>query len=138
MKKIKKNTTAAARKPQKPQKTILEFYYMIPDEVTAKELTETVTCVKAEDVDVWPELNLMEVVLESDSLILQDSREDFTDPADLAFIEGYQIKSIFSVSYGQSDQATACRILKQMMEARGGFICSDTENFEPMWTKESI
>ncbi len=135
MKKIKKNTATSAKKPQK---TILEFYYMIPDEVTAKDLTKTVTVVKEEAMDVWPDLNLMEVVLDSDSLILQDSRESFMDPLDLAFIEAHHIKSVFSVSYEQSDREMACRILKQMMEAKGGLICSDTENFEPMWTKDTI
>ena len=135
MKKIKKSTVIAAKKPQKK---IMEFYYMIPEDVTAKDLTKTVTCVDEESVDVWPELNLMEVVLDTDSLILQDGRECFIDPLDLTFIKEHRIKSIFSVSYEQSDKETACRILKQMMEARGGFICSDTETFEPIWTKDTI
>ena len=28
--------------------------------------------------------------------------------------------------------------IKEILEAKGGFICSDTEDFEPMFTAETI
>lgn len=135
MKKIKKSTIVQAKAAAK---RILEFYYMIPDEVTAKELTRTVRCVPEEAVDVWPELNLMEVVLEQDSLILQDGRECFVDPLDLKFIQYHQIRSIYAVSYAEADGLLARKALKDMMMAKGGFVCSDTDDFRPMWTAETI
>lgn len=76
MKKIKKSTIVEA---QKRKKKILEFYYMTPEKTDARELTRLITSVDEEKVDVWPELNLMEVVLDSDSLIFQDGRECFVD-----------------------------------------------------------
>lgn len=76
MKKIKKSTIVEA---QKRKKKIVEFYYMTPEKTDAKELTRFITSVDEEKVDVWPELNLMEVVLDSDSLIFQDGRECFVD-----------------------------------------------------------
>ncbi|HIU02120.1 MAG TPA: hypothetical protein IAB63_02570 [Candidatus Onthocola gallistercoris] len=135
MKKIKKSTIVKAKQASKH---ILEFYYMIPAVVTAKELTRTVRCVEEEAVDIWPELNLMEVVLEHDSLILQDGRECFIDPLDLEFIEENHIQSIFAVSYEEADEAMARKALKDMMTEKGGFLCSDTEDFTPMWTAETI
>ena len=72
MKKIKKSTIVEA---QKRKKKIVEFYYMTPEKTDAKELTRFITSMGEEKVDVWPELNLMEVVLDSDSLIFQDGRE---------------------------------------------------------------
>ena len=96
MKKIKKSTIVEA---QKRKKKIVEFYYMTPEKTDAKELTRFITSVDEEKVDVWPELNLMEVVLDSDSLIFQDGRECFVDPLDLEFIEERKIQSIYVVSY---------------------------------------
>ena len=134
-KKISKNTIMEA---QKRKKNILEFYYMTPEQTDAKELTMLIHSVDEEKVDVWPELNLMEVVLDSDSLIFQDGRECFVDPLDLQFIEEHHIKSIYVVSYEEGDSVKARQVIKEILEAKGGFICSDTEDFEPMFTAETI
>lgn len=134
-KKINKNTIMEA---QKRKKNILEFYYMTPEQTDAKELTMFIHSVDEEKVDVWPELNLLEVVLDSDSLIFQDGRECFVDPLDLQFIEEHNIKSIYVVSYEEGDSVKARQVIKEILETKGGFICSDTEDFEPMFTAETI
>ena len=123
---------------QKRKKNILEFYYMTPEQTDAKELTMLIHSVDEEKVDVWQELNLLEVVLDSDSLIFQDGRECFVDPLDLQFIEEHNIKSIYVVSYEEGDSVKARQVIKEILEAKGGFICSDTEDFEPMFTAETI
>lgn len=135
MKKIKKNAIVEA---QKRKKKILEFYYMTPEKTDARELMSLVKSVDEEKVDIWPELNLMEVVLDSDSLIFQDGRECFIDPLDLEFIEEKKIQSIYVVSYEEGDSMKARAVIKEIMEAKGGFFCSDTEDFEPMYTADTI
>ncbi|MDD3220856.1 MAG: hypothetical protein EOM34_12105 [Clostridia bacterium] len=134
-KKIKKSTIAEA---QKRRKNILEFYYMTPEDTDAKELTGLIKSVEEEKVDVWPALNLMEVVLDNDSLIFQDGRECFIDPLDQEFIEKHQIKMIYAVSYEEEDSAKARRVIRDIMEVKGGFLCSDTEDFEPIYDLKSI
>ena len=76
--------------------------------------------------------------LYSDSLIFQDGRECFVDPLDLQFIEEHNIKSIYVVSYEEGDSVKARQVIKEILEAKGGFICSDTEDFEPVFTAETI
>lgn len=133
--KIKK--VKAVEAPKK-KKQILEYYYMTPEQVDAKEMTTMIHSVDEEKVDVWPELNLMEVVLDSDSLIFQDGRECFVDPLDLEFLEEHKIQSIFVVSYEEGDTVKARKIIKEILDVKGGFICSDTEDFQPMYTAETI
>ena len=111
-KKISKNTIMEA---QKRKKNILEFYYMTPEQTDAKELTMLIHSVDEEKVDVWPELNLMEVVLDSDSLIFQDGRECFVDPLDLEFIEERNVKSIYVVSYEEGDSVKARQVIKEIL-----------------------
>ena len=122
----------------KKKKKILEYYYMTPEQTNAKELTTLIKSVDEEKVDVWPELNLMEVVLDSDSLIFQDGRECFVDPLDLEFLEANKIQSIYVVSYEEGDSVKAKKVIKEILKAKGGFICSDTEDFQPMYTVETI
>lgn len=134
-KKIKKSMVVEA---QKRKKNILEFYYMTPEETDARGLMGLVKSLDEEKVDIWPELNLMEVVLDSDSLIFQDGRECFVDPLDLEFIESHGIRTIYAVSYEEGDEAKARQVIKEIMAAAGGFLCSDTEDFEPVYTVENI
>lgn len=133
--KIKFGKTPAA---PKKKKKILEYYYMTPEQTNAKELTTLIKSVDEEKVDVWPELNLMEVVLDSDSLIFQDGRECFVDPLDLEFLEANKIQSVYVVSYEEGDSVKAKKVIKEILKAKGGFICSDTEDFQPMYTVETI
>ena len=135
IKKIKKSMVVEA---QKRKKNILEFYYMTPEAAYARELMGLVKSVDGEKVDIWPELNLMEVVLDSDSLIFQDGRECFVDPLDLEFIQARHIQTIYCVSYEEDDEAKARRVIQEIMAVKGGFLCSDTEDFEPMYTAENI
>ena len=134
---MKTKKTKAIFAPKKKTK-ILEFYYMTPEQTDAKELTTLVQSVDEEKVDVWPELNLMEVVLDRDSLIFQDGRECFVDPLDLEFLEEHKIQSIYVVSYEESDELKARKVIKEILQAKGGFICSDTEDFQPMYTVDTI
>lgn len=135
LKKIKKSMVVEA---QKRKKSILEFYYMTPAETDARELMGLVKSVDEEKVDIWPELNLMEVVLDSDSLIFQDGRECFVDPLDLEFIQAHGIHTIYAVSYEEGDETKARQVIKEIMMDKGGFLCSDTEDFEPIFTAENI
>ena len=121
-----------------PKKKILEYYYMTPEETHAKELTGLIKSVDEEKIDVWPALNLMEVVLDRDSLIFQDGRECFVDPLDLQFLEENHIQSIYVVSYEEGDSLKARKVIKEILEAKGGFLCNDTEDFMPMYTAETI
>lgn len=138
MKKAKKISKSTILQAQKRKKKILEFYYMTPQKSDARELTGLVKSVDAERVDVWPELNLMEVILDEDSLIFQDGRECFVDPLDLEFIDAHQIQSIYVVSYEEGDSEKAKKVIRDIMAVKGGFLCSDTEDFEPIFTVENI
>lgn len=138
MKKAKKISKSSIVEAQKRKKEILEFYYMTPEETAVRELATLIKSVDAEKVDIWPELNLMEVVLDEDSLIFQDGRECFVDPLDLEFIQGNGIKTIYAVSYEAGDSEKARRVIQEILLSKGGFLCSDTEDFTPMYTAEDI
>lgn len=132
----KKKPVKIATGVKQTVRKIVEYYFMIPAEIQVKALSSMITVVNEKDVEIWNELNLMEVVLESDSLIFQDARECFEDPLDLEFIEQKEIKTIYQISFDLADQPKVCQVMKELMEKTDGIICSDTEDFEPIYTKE--
>lgn len=135
MKKKKSKPMITANK--KLQK-IIEFYYMTPTETDAKSLSLCIHTVSEEKIEVWRELNLMEVILDNDSLIFQDASECFVDPLDLEFIHGHKIKTMYQISYDAADSEAVKKIMSEIITHKGGFICSDTDSFEPIYTKENM
>jgi len=113
-------------------KKILEFYYMAEQEVKVKDLAAAIKSVEPEKIDIWSELDLMEVVLDDDSLIFQNAGECFVDPLDLQFFEEHQIKKKYQISFAESDTIKAKKVLEELMVEKGGIVCSDTDDFQPL------
>lgn len=122
-------------KPVKAIKKIIEYYFVIPEEITAKALSMKIKCVNEEKIEVWPELNLMEVVLENDSLIFQDARDCFIDPLDLEFLREKEVKSMYLISFDEKDTGAARTVLLELMKSCRAMIFSDTDDFQPIYTE---
>lgn len=131
-----KDITAVMNK--KPVRKIVEYYYFLENEVTARDLQRAAGEAWFEKADIWPDLNLMEVVMQFDSLIFQDAEECFIDPADLAWFEENGIRTKYQISYDTGDSEAVRAVMKQIMTVLGGRICSDTDDFEPSWTVEQL
>ena len=125
-------------KPVKAMNKILEYYFMTPEDITAKELSQKIKAVEEEKIEIWPELNLMEVVLEHDSLIFQDARECFIDPLDQEFLQQRKIKSMYQISFDERDMDGVRTVLTELMKACKGLVCSDTDAYEPIYTEDRL
>lgn len=135
-KKPAKDITAAVSK--KPVRKIVEYYYFLTEEVDARKLQAAAGETWFEKADIWPELNLMEVVMQYDSLIFQDATECFVDPADMAWFEEKGIKTKYQISYDTGDIEDVRKVMKIIMDAIGGKVYSDTDDFEPSYTAEQL
>ena len=80
----------------------------------------------------------MEVVLEHDSLIFQDARECFIDPLDQEFLQQRKIKSMYQISFDERDMDGVRTVLTELMKACKGMVCSDTDDFEPIYTEDRL
>ena len=125
-------------KIKKVKKKFLEYYYMIPAKVEVKELSKVITTVSEKQIEIWKEINLMEIVLTSDSLIFEDAKSCFIDPLDLAFLKEHQIETIYQISFEQNDGKKVVEIFKELMQSQGGFLASDSEDFTPTFTIKNI
>ena len=123
---------------KKTVKKIVEFYYMTEERTDAKALSLCITSVPQEQIEVWTELNLMEVVMENDSLIFQDARECFVDPLDLEFIKEHHFETIYQISYDEKDELLVRLLMGEVLAGKGGRICADTDDFEPFYTSENV
>ena len=113
--------------------TIEEYFYMVPVEVTVRDLMEAVHCVKEEAKEIWTELDLMEIVLSADSLIFENMMDTFTEPEDQKLLEAKSVKVVYAASYNTKDKDMVVKVLSELHSVFGGFMASDTEDLEPIF-----
>lgn len=132
-KKKKGNLKIQSKAAVEDKGTIEEYFYMIPAEVTVRELVEAVHCVDEEAKEIWTELDLMEIVLSADSLIFENMMDTFTEPGDREFLAAKGIKIVYAASYNTKDKDMVKKVLEELHSAFGGFMASDTEDLEPIF-----
>ena len=113
--------------------TIEEYFYMIPKQVTVADLEQALTSVEEASKEIWKELDLMEVVLPTDSLIFENMMDTFEEEADKAFLNAKGIEVVYAVSYNTKDKELVKPVLEELYSAFGGFMASDTEDLEPVF-----
>lgn len=121
------------KKVSEDKGTIVEYFYMIPAEVTVRDLVEAVHCVDEEAKEIWTELDLMEIVLSADSLIFENMMDTFTEPGDQEFFAAKGVKVVYAASYNTKDKDMVKKVLEELYAAFGGFMASDTEDLEPIF-----
>lgn len=113
--------------------TIEEFLYMVPQDVTVRELEQALTSVPEDKKEIWVELDMMEVVLANDSLVFENMMDTFDSEEDQAFLANKAIKNVYAFNYNTKDKDAVKEIMVALGNAFGGFVASDTEDFEPMF-----
>lgn len=129
----KKNTSKMQAKAIVEKDIIEEYFYMIPAEVTVRDLVEAVHCVPEDTKEIWVELDLMEIVMAADSLIFENMMDTFDGAEDQAFLAAKGVKVVYAVSYNTKDKAGVKKVLEELHSTFGGFMASDTEDLEPVF-----
>lgn len=129
----KKNNAKMQTKTAAQANVIEEYFYMIPKKVTVKELVDAVSCVEEDAKEIWTELDLMELVLPTDSLIFENMMDTFTEDGDAQFLKEHGVEVVYAVSYDTKDKAQVKAVLEELYTAFGGFMASDTEDLQPVF-----
>lgn len=114
------------------------FLYMLPKSITAKELAGKLDFMEKEAVEVWTEVNLLELTLDNGTLTFEDMMEDLSGAEDMALLEKLKVKQVYACDYEASDAENVQKIMKCLIETVGGFLASDTEDFEPFVKVEEL
>lgn len=114
------------------------FLYMLPETITAKELADKLAFMERETIEVWTEVNLLELTLEKGTLTFEDMMEDLSGAEDVALLEELKVKQVYACDYEASDAENVQKIMQCLIEAVGGILASDTENFEPFMKVEEL
>lgn len=123
--KAKSGGKASAPKPKEGS-----FLYLLPDETSAKELQGVLDFLGEKQLEVWTELNLLEVTVDEGTVTFEDMKDNLSGE-DFKTLEVLEVKKVYAVDYYLSDRGVLRKIMEALISEFGGKIGSDTEDFQP-------
>ena len=119
------------------EKIVLEktFLYLVPDSVKADGIAKALEDAgfAAKQMEVWKEINLLELNLESGSLYMEDF-QDSLQKEDEALLTGLGQKYVYAVSYPETESSAVKHMMEKLLSVFGGKLASDTEDFTQFLT----
>lgn len=115
-------------KPAKPKEG--SFLYLLPEEISAKQLHDGLDFLEAKQLEVWTELNLLEVTADEGTITFEDMRDNLGEE-DFGTLAGMGMKKVYAVDYYLSDNGILRKVMETLISKFGGKIGSDTEDFRP-------
>lgn len=116
-------------------KNIIDLLYMTPSLVQAKDIAETFYNVKGITVQLWEEMNVLELELSNqNSIDFEPLSLHFKDPKDAAFIKEQNIQSAFLINLVESDLNSLLPYFQQLTDRFSGFVCADSADFTPLYS----
>ena len=115
------------------------FLYLLPEKHTAEELAQVLTDAgfDKKKVEIWKEINLLELTLENGSVYVEDFEESLRKE-DEDTLSGLGMQQVYSVTYPAEEAKSVREIMQKWMASFGGKLGSDTEDFPPFLTIEEL
>ncbi len=115
------------------------FLYLLPEKHTAEELAQVLTDTgfDKKKVEIWKEINLLELTLENGSVYVEDFEESLRKE-DEDTLSGLGMQQVYSVTYLAEEAKSVREIMQKWMASFGGKLGSDTEDFAPFLTIEEL
>ena len=115
-------------KPVKPKEG--SFLYLLPEEISARQLHDVLDFLDAKQLEVWTELNLLEVTADEGTITFEDMRDNLGEE-DSGTLAGMGMKKVYAVDSYLSDNGILRKVMETLISKFGGKIGSDTEDFRP-------
>lgn len=114
------------------------FLYMLPSKETVAELANALDFISPEAVEIWTELNLLELTLENGTLTFEDMMPQMIGKEDEALLKELKVNQVYACDYEAGDKQVVQKIVSFLQDKFGGFFASDTEDFKPFLNKEEL
>lgn len=125
--KKKKGNSGAAKAAPKQE---AGFLYMLPEAADVRRLSEALDFMAEEAVEIWTEINLMELTLKGGTMTFEDLMPDMQE-TDEKLLDELKVRQVYACDYEVQDREEVRRIMEALTKKLGGFAASDTEDFRP-------
>ena len=126
------------KKEQAPKKEFLDFLYLLPKKVTAKQLAGSLEFLKKDCMEVWDEECVLEITTEHGGTITFEDIRESLEKEDEKTLSSLRMKQVLSCDYEASDRELVQKVMTVFLQQFEGKIGTDTEDFSPFLTVEEL
>lgn len=117
------------------KKVTLELLYMSPQVIHVTDLNKVLALNSKIQVHVWDQLDILEITLPSGETVDFETMTAFmNDEEDLMFMAEKDVKTVYAVTIEEEAMDEFKPVMKEIIQAYEGFLCSDSDDFMPMYT----
>ncbi|WP_167955373.1 hypothetical protein [Anaerosporobacter faecicola] len=118
----------------------MNLFYMATKELDCKQILAPIQEEKGMEIQVWPELGISSIEFgEGKSIDFQECEyESFDSESDREFLEEMDVKVIYEVMMLEECKSQAVDWFLSMIQENGGFFCTDSDDFTPIYHKEEL
>ena len=123
---------------KKEIKNYIDLLYMTPSQINVKELATLLQENQGITVEVWEEMNVIEVELGNENSVdFELIDKDFKEPSDVSFVRNRNIQTIFAINMCEEDLDMVSEYFEAIVAKYNGFLCADSEDFYPVYAGSS-
>ncbi len=113
------------------------FLYLLPENVNAMQLHDALDYLNEKQLEVWTQINLLEVTIEEGTITFEDMMESLNQE-DFKTLEKLGMKKVYAVDYALTDKLPLYKVMETLANKFGGKPGSDTEDFKPFINIKSL
>ncbi len=121
---------AAPAQPEYP----MDWFFFHPEEYSVRQLQEVLSTVPNLDIEIWPELGILEATFPSKTFVDFERTEELPqEPALQAFLASHPCKSAYYVSVEPACHGADLAFLRETAAKTGGILVADTDGLSPIF-----
>lgn len=122
---------SSAAKETKQQKMPGEWLYMAPEGVTVRQIADALGT--SYETELWEAAGVLEIVVgEKNSVDIEQTQIHPKDTVTADFAAENGCSEIFLVTFSPEIYDAAERLMRQILEQKGGLFCGDNEELSPV------
>lgn len=130
-----KNTKPTVEKAvEKHEKSVL---LLLKEEISAGRLAAALDFLSPKQIEVWTDVNFLEITFEHATLTFEDIREDLQE-ADTKLLQSMGKAMLYACDYVEEDSTKVKEVMQALCGRFEGTLASDTEDFKPFLAVEEL
>jgi len=113
----------------------IDCYYMNTNEISSRDLYEAISEVAKNMIEFWEAANVIEIELGEKASIDIEKLPMFRDEDDKKFLETHNVNVIYGIKTDSEHREDMEKIFRDVVGQIGGFVCSDSDDFMPIFIK---
>ena len=113
------------------------FLYLLPEEITAMQLRDALNFLDEKQLEVWTEINLLEVTTDEGTITFEDMMDSLNE-GDISTLDKLGMKKVYAVDYALTDKSSLYKVMESLIEKYSGKTGSDTEDFQPFMSIKNL